>query len=318
MTLRRIYVLTCLLLAGVCCWAESGTSGEITAAVYRAELQQLLAASAQLETTGNAVPPVLDEVPPSWQIRIGPQLFDIPTEGLRRDIRNFQKKQTPATASAVRSRIESLRLDLDGYEASAPDVARSRERLGTILARREFRDVSGPTLLDRLKQWLLGLVIKLLQRLFQSSAIPVISRVFVYGLIGLAVLTLGLIAYRQINESSAQESVVPTEVLVSARSWQLRLAEAREAAAHDNWREAIHLAYWAGISFLEQHGIWKPDRARTPREYLRLLSNPNEQREALAALTRIFELTWYASREADAATFSQTMQALEKLGCHSN
>ena len=314
----RIHVLACLLIAGVSCWGEPATGDELTVAAYRAELQQLSAASSQLELAGSVVPPVLEEVPPNWRIRVGQQVFDIPTEGLRGDIRTFQKERTPATATAVRSQIENLRLDLDGYEAAPPDDATSRASLNAILARREFRDVGGPTLLDRFKQWLLGLFIRLLQRLFQSSAIPVISRLFVYGLIGLAVLTLGLIAYRQIKQSSTQESVVPSEVLVSARSWQLRLAEAREAAAQDNWREAVHLAYWAGISFLEQHGMWKPDRARTPREYLRLLSNPSEQREALAALTRIFELTWYASRAADAATFSQTMQALEKLGCRSN
>ena len=59
------------------------------------------------------------------------------------------------------------------------------------------------------------------------------------------------------------------------------------------WRDAIHLAYWAGISFLERQGFWKPDRARTPREYLRL-SLRSEYRETLRALTQIFELAWYA------------------------
>ncbi len=36
------------------------------------------------------------------------------------------------------------------------------------------------------------------------------------------------------------------------------------------------------------------------------------------ALTEVFELTWYAKREADAGSFSQTIQALERLGCHSS
>jgi Domain of unknown function (DUF4129) len=61
--------------------------------------------------------------------------------------------------------------------------------------------------------------------------------------------------------------------------------------------------------------MWKPDRARTPREYLRLLSSSSEHRETLTALTRIFELSWYAKRDSNEGTFSQTLQALEKLGC---
>ena len=56
-----------------------------------------------------------------------------------------------------------MRLDLDGSEAFPPDVASRRESLNAILARREFRNVSGPTLLDRFKQWLLSRVIRLLQ-----------------------------------------------------------------------------------------------------------------------------------------------------------
>jgi len=306
------------VIAGICCWSDTGTGGELSPAAYRAELEQLLSATQQLETTGSNIPPALLVIPQLWRLQVGQQVFEIPTEGLRQEIRSFEKDKNPATAGAIRSRLEKLRSDLDAYEAAPTDVRSSREKLNAILARQEFRDVSGPSLLDRFKQWLLGLLLRLLERLFQSSAIPVVSRYIVYALIGLAVLTLGFIAYRQIKGASDQESVVPVEVTVSARSWQLRLEEARAAAARDDWREAIHLAYWAGISFLEQNGMWKPDRARTPREYLRLVAGAGEQRENLAALTRLFELTWYARREADAATFSRTLQALEKLGCHSS
>jgi hypothetical protein len=45
------------------------------------------------------------------------------------------------------------------------------------------------------------------------------------------------------------------------------------------------------------------------------LSSASEQRETLVALTRIFELTWYAKRDASERTFSETLVELEKLGC---
>ena len=316
--IRRRFLLAGLLLASYCCRADSGADNRLTVAEYRAELDQLLGATQELDSSGRATPPILRDLPESWRVRTEQQDFEISAEGLRQDIRSYEQEKNLTTAKTIRTQIQNLRHDLDGFETAPPDVSKSREQLTTILARPEFRNVSGPTLLDRLAQRLLAFIISVLGLLFRSSAIPVISTFFVYGLIGLAVLTLAFLAYRQIKSAGERESVVPTDLPVSAKSWALWLAEARVAATQNNWREAIHLAYWAGISFLEHQGAWRPDRARTPREYLRLLSNSNEHRETLAALTRVFELTWYARREADREAFTQTMQALERLGCPSS
>jgi hypothetical protein len=284
MTARCSYILAGLLIASCFCLAEAGA--DLSIAEYRAQLDQLLVSAQQLDSSGRSVPQNLLDLPQSWRIHTEEQDFTISAEGLRSDVHKFTQEGDFSSASAIRSRIQSLRDDVDGFEKSPHDVSNSREHLTAILARREFRDVSGPTFFDRLVQRLL------------------------------AVLTLGFLAYRQIKASSEQESVVPANLPVSAKSWVLWLADARAAAAHNNWREAIHLAYWSGISFLEHQGTWRPDRARTPREYLNLMANSNDQREALATLTQIFELTWYAKRQADAGTFGQTMQALERLGCH--
>jgi hypothetical protein len=318
MTARRTYILAGLLTASLFCHADSPRGAELSFAEYRAHLDQLSVATQQLDSSGRPVPPILKEVPPSWRVHTDQQDFEISAEGLQRDVRRFEQQKTVTTASAVRSRIQSLINDVDGFQSPPQDVTRSRDRLTSLLARPEFRAVRGPSFFDRLKQRLIAALIRMLEFLFRSSAIPTISKFFVYGLIGLAVLTLGFIAYRQIRSASEQEKVVPVDVPVSARNWALWLAQARAAAAQNNWREAIHLAYWAGISFLELKGAWRPDRARTPREYLRLLSKSSEHRETLAALTHMFELAWYAKQEADAASYSQMMQALERLGCQSS
>jgi len=78
-----------------------------------------------------------------------------------------------------------------------------------------------------------------------------------------------------------------------------------------------HLGYWCGISFLEGQGLWRPDVARTPREYLRLLSPTDTNRDTLRLLTRSFEVVWYGTQEADANAFSDTLTQLEKMGCRS-
>lgn len=316
----RIYILAGLLISSLLllpasCAADSGATGPLTTAEYRAELDRLLAATQQLDSSGNATPQPLREVPQSWHVRANQREFEISAEGLQRDIRRYEKEKKVETATAVRTRLQSLRNEVDGFEKTPADASANRKDLNSILARPEFRDVSGPTWVDRLKQRLLAFILHALGRLIRSSSIPNIGRFFIYALMGLAILGLGYIAYRSLTYDSTFETVVPKDLPVSAKDWAIWLKEARAAAAKGEWRDAIHLAYWAGISFLERQGTWKPDRARTPREYLCLLSSSSEHRDTLTSLTRIFELTWYAKRGASERTFSETLQELEKLGC---
>jgi hypothetical protein len=310
-----VWALAWLLTASAVCRAQAAGSSSLTAAEYRAELDRLSSATQQLDSSGSAAPQPLHDVPQSWRVRTEQGEFEISAEGLRRDVRRYESEKNVTTATTIRARIESLRHDLDGYEKPAADFSAERAELDKILAGREFGDVHGPTWIDRLKQDLTLLTFRLLERVFRSTAIPTIGKFFVYGLMGLAVLALGYFVYRTIAWGTDVQTVTPTDLPVSAKEWTIWLAEARASAAQGKWRDAIHLAYWAGISFLERQGMWKPDRARTPREYLRLLGSTSEHRDTLSTLTHIFELAWYAKRDASERTFSQTLAALEKLGC---
>jgi hypothetical protein len=165
-----------------------------------------------------------------------------------------------------------------------------------------------------LTEWL----IRFLGRAIASSAIPAISNIVVYGLIAIAVLVLAIWMYRSIRESARLETIMPVAVPVSAKEWPLWLAEARAAATRGEWREAVHLSYWGGISFLEAQGSWRPDAARTPREYLRLLPPTSAHQPALRSLTQKLERVWYGMQAADADSFQQTLAELEKLGCPCN
>jgi hypothetical protein len=118
---------------------------------------------------------------------------------------------------------------------------------------------------------------------------------------------------RRPQEDLPQREIIP--FAPSARSWRAWLADARAQAQQEDWRNAIHLAYWAGISYLEEHGAWKPNRARTPREYLRLIGKAASQYPVLAALTRKLEIVWYGYGTAAEADFHEALGQLEKLGC---
>ncbi len=311
----QTYALVWVMVASVAYAAESDNNNPITATEYRAELDQLSSVAQQLDSTRSPIPQVLEHVPQSWHVRTEHGQFEISTEGLHQDLRRYEREKDSANAAAIQVRIQSLRRDLDEYEQPSADVSSEWRDLNSILARPEFRDVHGPTWLDLLKQKVLSSVIHLLERMFRSASIPTISRFLVYGVMGLAVLGLAYFVYRSMVWGTGFEVVTPQDVPVSAKEWTVWLAEARSVAAQNEWRDAIHFAYWAGISFLEHQGAWKPDRARTPREYLKLIRNSSEQREPLTVLTRMFELVWYAKQDANDTTFSEALAALERLGC---
>jgi hypothetical protein len=330
MTTRRTSILAGLLLASLFCRADAADSNPLTSAEYRAELDRLLSTTQQLTSSSPEIPETLRHVPQSWHVHADQQEFEISTEGLQRDVRRYEQDKSASNAIAIRRRLESLRRDMDGFEKPPADISASRTELNSILAQPEFVG-RGPKwkwlawidqklgdFRDKIRDWLFNVVqsiLRILGRLFGWTSIPTVGKAVVYGLSGVALAALLYIAYRNIFRGQKLDEVVPKNLPVSAKQWSIWLAEARAAAAKGDWRDAIHLAYWAGISFLERQGFWKPDRARTPREYLRLLSGESEQRQTLVALTRIFELAWYAKRDASEQTFSQTLEQLEKLGC---
>ncbi len=311
----KTYILACGLVAATLCHADTQPGNGFTGAEYSAELASLLTATQQLDSSGGATPLALQHLPHSWRVHTDNGDFEVSTAGLKNDVRRYEQEKNEANATAIRTRLESLRRELAGFEKAPVDVSNSRTELNSILGRPEFRDVHGPTWWDRLKRWMIGRLIRLVSKLFRSTAIPTVGKYFVYGLMGLAGLGLLYVVYRSIFRNPEFEEVVPKDLPVSAKEWAIWLSEARAAGGRGDWRDAVHLAYWAGISFLERQGLWKPDRARTPREYLRLISPHAEQRETLRALTQIFELTWYAKRPAGESTFSETLEQLEKLGC---
>jgi hypothetical protein len=128
-----------------------------------------------------------------------------------------------------------------------------------------------------------------------------VGRVIVWGIILAACVGLawGLLQMeRRWRIRLVPESDGPTSGAASARDWQLWLADARRAAAAGEWREAIHCVYWAAISRLESRRLWPADRARTPREYLALVTADDPRRAGLSTLTGSFERTWYGGRAA--------------------
>ena len=309
---------TCILLMALIvvlpCLAVSPAA--LTPDQYRAELDHLLVLTDQLDQPGAPIPELINRLPSAWRVGTDRGTFEVSTEWLRDDLAELEHTYDQALVNKIRGRLTHQRSDLDAYQKSPNDISRQRAIITAILSRPEFQDLHGPTWIDRLQQRFIQFLIRLFGRAITSSIFSNVGKFFVYGLMLVAFLALAYWVYRSIRTTAKVETILPGSLPVSAREWRVWLADAREAAQHGNWRDAIHLAYWAGISFLESQGVWRPDSARTPREYLRLMPTANQHRPVLAELTRKFELVWYAGQPADAQAFSQTLEELEKLGCH--
>jgi hypothetical protein len=198
-----------------------------------------------------------------------------------------------------------LAQDLAQADAAATAVsahAAEREAMKQVLAGRDFRNLESPTArdsaLEKLGDWL--------NRIFESVAklqarSAWVGRVLVGGFI-LAVcvgLAWGLLQLeRRWRMRLTPEAGPPAPGAASARDWQLWLEDARRAAAAGLFREAVHFVYWAAISRLESRRLWPADRARTPREYLALVSPEDPRKPGLATLTGSFERIWYGGRAA--------------------
>jgi hypothetical protein len=204
--------------------------------------------------------------------------------------------------------------------AAAPhSTTPQRQTLDRILAQKEFHPaVAGPSLLERafekIGNWIDTIIGKLEQAGFKSKWVGRTAEIL-FALALLIALVWFLIRLERQGRLAASQFLPGTGgAAASARDWQLWLEDARRAASQSAWRDAIHLLYWASISRLESHGFWPADRARTPREYLALLTQENAHHADLKALTRSFERTWYAGRPAAESDFRHAAEVAAKLG----
>lgn len=282
---------------------------------YVAELSHLQDLANQAVTRADAAREALDDCRGDWKVAAEGRTFAISNGWLIGKFETLAKTPTPQTRDEILTRLAAMKADAEGFQQPPADSADPHSKLSQILARAEFNRVHGPTWWDRLKYRIFSWIFRMLERFFGNSAAPTVGRVFVWTLVSAAVLAFAWFIYRTLKQNARQESIVPDVTPISAKQWRVWLQEARAAGNQGQWRDAVHLAYWGGISFLEESGTWRPDKARTPREYLRLLPAASGHRTTLSKLTRRLEVTWYGNEVADPETFSETLAQLEDLGC---
>jgi hypothetical protein len=294
-------------------------SASISTSEYRRQLQDLNSRVEQLKDHPEAAKQLENDVPDRVTISDGSGEYSLDYHWLKKLVKQFEQAD-PKTRSAFleRSQDHLKRLDeaAQAYEQSRPASSSDHHKLDEILARREFRKAHGPTwwdiLWEKIDRWISDFFQK---HPINGSAGTDVLHILVYAAVAVAFSLFAIWIKRRLDRPRQDFTREIIPFAPSAKAWSSWLADARAAAQEGDWRNGVHLAYWAGISFLEEHGAWKPDRARTPREYLRILGTRKPQYPTLSALTRKFEVIWYGRRDAQAADFSEALQQLEKLGC---
>jgi uncharacterized protein DUF4129 len=203
--------------------------------------------------------------------------------------------------------------------ASAPRPQVARQKLEAILNRYEFRGMRGPNRLDaardRLAMWLAELLHRIFGRLGSSRRASE-TLMWTLAIVLAALLMAGLLrAFLRRSLEPGLDLKGPMRPARGSRDWA---REALETSARGDYRNAIRLAYWAGVYRLAELGFWQVDRTRTHREYLSLLPEPapdDARRSALAAVTSKFERVWYGRQAASADDFHFVITQLETLGC---
>jgi Domain of unknown function (DUF4129) len=311
--MRSLLTILCgavLLLAT----AKSAADTALSTAEYVRELQGLRqaldseASSAQAEKLAAALPG-------EWIIDAQGRRFTVSTAAVALDLRDYANKPAADKLDAIRAELDLLQSDASAMVADRVDFSGDRAKLAAILGRPEFHRVHGETWLDRLKRQAQELLARLFGRLLTSSVFPVASRIVVWSLVVLAVALLGFWLVRAYRESNVYTNISGVPGAILEKPWRDWKAEALIAAEQERWRDAIHLYYWAAISFLEEQGLWRPDRGRTPREYLRLLPRGNMHSVPLTELTRNFETVWYGDETANEEKALAVQALVESVGC---
>jgi hypothetical protein len=310
--------------------SEAGASPAATsldASSFAAELRRLQSAIGKDQSTPQQIAQVRDSLPGQWDVKTADGDYQISSQPLRSLLARAEKDpaQRQKLIADANQWLDEEAAQVESYAKTGSDNdPGAHAALAEILMRREFsglRTASARDLLrDRINAWI--------ERIFEwifghIGRHETGAKVFFELLLLAAVIWLGALLVRfWIRRARIDEFQAPQSIPI-ARSWQEWIRAAREASDRGDYREAVHSTYWAGIAYLESTEVIEPDRTRTPREYVRLLSKPRpdilisleKPRVALAALTARLEQVWYGQRPASHDDFVESMQQIEGLGC---
>lgn len=318
---QRVLVLAILLVIWQPCRAQTLAQNDTSVPApssldlqsYRRELTRI----AEQSENPAQIPELRRSLPDAWTVRDGDHAYSVPTKEISEALREIEHDPKKSTAGQLQTRLKAMERQAAelSLPSSGPNTADAEGKLKKILDRGEFREASGPSAWDlmkaRINRWIFEHIMRLLNMLHISHKM---GNALAWSVLFLAVVLLFYVIYQWLIKSAKSEDfrAEVDPATSDARHW---VQEALAAADRGDFREAVHCAYWASVAHLEDVRILPRDRARTPRESLRLLDQHPREQGVLQCITRSFELIWYGYRPVSAAEWAGTREQMEKMGC---
>jgi hypothetical protein len=244
--------------------------------------------------------------------------FNARYEWFKAALDSAKKLPDAARGAEMRAAAQHLAADLADARtltSAGANFSAARLRANAILGESEFVVADQQTLRERILEWVITWIDRLLARVAAfGSRSPWIGPLIEWGL---AVLACALVLVWILRVVRRERLRLRTEADRSTEVTEERvlnwMREAEEHAARGDYRDAVHCLYWASIAALEGRRLWHPDRARTPREYLRLLDSATVAAALLRRQTVAFETIWYGLRPARQSDFEQALRVHQEL-----
>ena len=335
---RSFELLGAILLALIFFQAKTARAADTTpqssaAPIYDSqsflkELDRLKAGLAGAGKSTEALRSYHESLPKSWAVATGGRYYNVPTELLVTRLDNAERhpELRGPQLDQAREYLDALAAETASLSGQPPPRTDSaRAKLDAILARSEYAHTRQQSWWDKLRarinEILFNALIRMLRGVGGQASLG--YALLWIGICAAAVLIAYWIFRRWFRAARGQEMALQAAA-VPSRSWQEWVFSARDAGGRGDYRMAIHCAYWAGIARLQDLGALSPDRAKTPREYLRALAKSKlilpetlgTRHRALSLLTSRLEKIWYGYQIATEADFRDSLNQLETLGCH--
>ena len=269
-----------------------------------------------------------ESLPKIWAVDAGGRHFDVPTDPLVSQLIKAEKQPELRAQQLDQAReyLEALIAETASLSIHPPPGTDSaRAKLDAILSRPEYVHTRQESWWEKLRARINEIFLSALERILRGVGG---EKSLGYALLWISICAAAILIawwiFRRWFRTARGEEMALQGAAVHSRSWQEWIFAAREAAGRGDYRMAVHCAYWAGITRLQDIGALAPDRAKTPREYLRALTKSKlilpetlaTRHQALSMLTLRLEKIWYGYQAATEADFRDSLTQLETLGCH--
>jgi len=317
---RLAFILAFTLAAAFRAAAAPESTQTVNLQEYISTLDRFSSTLASSGADPTAIHNLRMSLPDQWTVTSGKQSYSVSAEWLSAGLARAEASKHPGGIELKQIQEQITAHREAAQELARPDDSRnldeSKAQLNRILAAKEFQSIHGPTwwdlLLGRVWSWITRQFEKVFGRLSPTHSV---GNVIAWGVIVIVGLLLLLWAVRATSRLGARPEMDLRGANAAGQDSAYWLRQAREAAARNDYRAAIHAAYWAAIARMEEAKLLSENRSRTPRESLRLLRRESAEYAPLLQLTRRFELVWYGYRAADSTDWNEAVKQLENLGC---